>query len=296
MFIIFSPYSFLFFSTYILFMFSLFNITNFYYYWSVMELIILLFIGLRYTLFVRSYSQLIVYFLIQTLSSFILLVFYIYNLPSLLTIAFLIKLSIFPFFIWYINLIYKFPNFIFWLARTLHKLPPILIIKIFSLELNLNILWLSIVLTVLFRGIIILIVLDLRLLLVLSSIGNNSWFLLSQIVNMFIFIFFLVIYSVSLFFLLNTFKGMSKPSVASSLSSNPYSLRLWVLSISGIPPFPVFFGKILVILSLLITIDINYFFILFLLINSLIVIGYLQSVIKYFIYVYSSNIHYMLKY
>lgn len=73
----------------------------------------LLFIGLRYTLFVRSYSQLIVYFLIQTLSSFMLLVFYIYSIPSLLTIAFLIKLSIFPFFMWYINLIYKFPNFIF---------------------------------------------------------------------------------------------------------------------------------------------------------------------------------------
>lgn len=142
----------------------------------------------------------------------------------------------------------------------------------------------------------ILIVLDLRLLLVLSSIGNNSWFLLSQMVNMFVFLFFLVIYSFSLFFLLNSFKGISKPSLVSSISSNPYALTLWVLSISGMPPFPVFFGKILVILSLLMTVDINYFFILFLVINSLIVIGYLQSVIKYFIYIYSSNIHYMLKY
>lgn len=296
MFIIFSPYSFLFFRTYILFMFSLFNITNFYYYWSIIELIILLFIGLSYTLFVRRYSQLMVYFLIQTLSSFILLVFYIYNMPSFLTMAFLIKLSIFPFFIWYINLIYKFPNFIFWLASTLHKLPPILIIKLFSLELDLNILWLSITLTTLFRGLIILTVIDLRMLLVLSSIGNNSWFLLSQIVNIFIFISFVLIYSFSLFLLLNSFKGISKPSLSSSLSANPYRLRLWVLSISGMPPFPVFFGKILVILSMLITMGINYFFILFLVINSLIVIGYLQSVMKYFIYVYSSNIHYMLKY
>nr|UBX38532.1 NADH dehydrogenase subunit 2 [Brachionus calyciflorus] len=296
MFMMFSPYSFLFFSTYMLFMFSLFNITNFYYYWSVMELMMLLFMGLSYTLFVSSYSQLMVYFLIQTLSSFMLLVFYIYSLPSLLTMAFLMKLSMFPFFMWYINLIYKFPNFMFWLASTLHKLPPMLMIKLFSLELNLNILWLSIVLTVLFSGVMMLMVLDLRLLLVLSSIGNNSWFLLSQMVNMFIFMFFLVIYSVSLFFLLNSFKGMSKPSVASSLSSNPYSLSLWVLSISGMPPFPVFFGKMLVILSLLTTTDMNYFFMLFLLMNSLMVMGYLQSVMKYFIYVYSSNIHYMLKY
>lgn len=292
----FSPYSFLFFTSYIIFIFSLFNITNFYYYWSVIELMILLFIGLSYTLFVRNYSQLIVYFLIQTLSSFLLLVFYIYDLPSLLTIAFLIKLSIFPFFLWYINLVYKFPNFIFWLARTLHKIPPILIIKLFSLNLNHNILWLSILLTVFFRGLMILSVVDLRILLVLSSIGNNSWFLLSQIVNIFIFIIFVIIYSLSLYCLLNTFKGITKPSITSSLTSNPYSLRLWVLSISGIPPFPVFFGKILIILSILTTFELNYFFILFLVINSLIVIGYLQSIIKYFIYIYSSNTHYLLKY
>nr|UBY46730.1 NADH dehydrogenase subunit 2 [Brachionus calyciflorus] len=296
MFMMFSPYSFLFFSTYMLFMFSLFNITNFYYYWSVMELMMLLFMGLSYTLFVSSYSQLMVYFLIQTLSSFMLLVFYIYNLPSLLTMAFLMKLSMFPFFMWYINLIYKFPNFMLWLASTLHKLPPMLMIKLFSLELNTNILWLSIVLTVLFSGVMMLMVLDLRLLLVLSSIGNNSWFLLSQMVNMFVFLFFLVIYSFSLFFLLNSFKGMSKPSLVSSMSSNPYALTLWVLSISGMPPFPVFFGKMLVILSLLMTVDMNYFFMLFLVMNSLMVMGYLQSVMKYFIYIYSSNIHYMLKY
>lgn len=113
---------------------------------------------------------------------------------------------------------------------------------------------------------------------------------------MFIFISFIIIYSFRLFFLLNSFKGMSKPSVVSSLSSNPYSLTLWVLSVSGMPPFPVFFSKILVIMSLLITIDMNYFFLLFLITNSLIFIGYLQSVIKYFIYVYSSNTHYILKY
>lgn len=292
----FSPYSFLFFSTYILFIFSLFNITNFYYYWSVIELIILLFIGLSYTLFTRSYSQLMLYFLIQTLSSFILLVFYIYNMPIFITLAFLVKLSIFPFFMWYINLIYKFPNFIFWLARTLHKIPPILIIKLFSLKLDTNIMWLSILLTVLLRGVIILSVIDLRILLVLSSIGNNSWFLLSQIVNIFVFITFITIYSARLFFLLTSFKGLSKPIAHTSLSSNPYKLSLWVLSLSGIPPFPVFFGKILIILSLLVTTELNFFFMLFLVMNSFMVIGYLQSIIKYFIYVYSSSVHYLLKY
>jgi len=85
---------------------------------------------------IRSYAQLMIYFLIQTIASFIILVFYLYDLSILITLAFVLKLSIFPFFIWYINVIYRLPNFIFWLASTLHKIPPILIIKMFSLNLN----------------------------------------------------------------------------------------------------------------------------------------------------------------
>jgi NADH:ubiquinone oxidoreductase subunit 2 (subunit N) len=296
MLIMFSPYSFMFFSTYIVFLFSLFRINNFFYYWAIIEILILLFIGLSYTLFVRRYSQLITYFLIQTLASFLMLVFYIYTLPYLLTVSFLIKLSMFPFFMWYVNLIYKFPNFVFWLASTLHKIPAMLIIKMFSLELNLTLLWLSILITVLLSGLMILSILDLRMLLVISSIGNNSWFLLSQITTTYVFVLFTTVYRVRLLFTLDSFNSLSKPSVFLSSNRTPYSLSLWVLSLSGIPPFPLFYGKILVILFLLHTVSTNYFFILFLAFNSLMVIGYLQSLIKYFIYVYSCNVHYLLKY
>lgn len=296
MFIIFSPYSFFFFSTYLLFLLSLFTISNFYYYWIVIEIIILLFIGLRYTLFVRSYSQLITYFLIQAISSFLMLVFYIYSLPVFITFSILIKLSMFPFFIWYINVIYRFPNFIFWVARTIHKVPVIVIIKRFRIRVDTPILWISIIFTTLISGVIMLSVLDFRIVLVLSSVGNNSWFILSQITNTFVFLFFISIYSFTLFYILNSFKNLSKPSLRSSVYRSSYVLRFWVLSLSGIPPFPVFYGKILVIFSLLGTLDMNYLFFIFLISNSLIVMGYLQSIIKYFIYFYSSNVHYLLKY
>lgn len=296
MFILFSPYSFLFFSSYLFFMASLFTVSNFYYYWAIIELMMLLFIGLSYTLFISSYSQLMTYFLIQALSSFLILVFYIYDLSLLLTFAFLIKLSMFPFFMWYINLIYRFPNFIFWLARTLHKVPAMLIIKIFSLNLDINFIWTSIVITTLFRGLMMLSVVDFRIVLVLSSIGNNSWFLLRQMTNMFTFLFFIFVYRFSLFYILTQFKGLSKPLLANRLNPSSYTLTFWVLSLSGMPPFPLFYGKMLIVLALLTTVHLNYLFLLFLLFNSLIVIGYLQSVIKYFIYVYSSHLHYVLKY
>nr|AHZ34252.1 NADH dehydrogenase subunit 2 [Brachionus rubens] len=296
MFIMFSPYSFLFFSTYILFMFSLLSISSFYYYWAVMELMMLLFMGLSYTLFVSSYSQLMVYFLIQAISSFFILIFYIYDLSLLLTVAFLMKLSMFPFFMWYINLIYRFPNFIFWLASTLHKVPAMVMISVFSLRLDSNLLWLSIILTYSNSGVMMLTVLDFRMVLVLSSIGNNSWFLLSQMTNMFVFMFFVFVYSFSLYYILSSFKGLSKPLYTSSLQPSSYFSSFWVLSLSGMPPFPLFYGKMLVIVSLLYTLGFNYMFFIFLIFNSLMVMGYLQSIMKYFIYVYNTSVHYLLKY
>ena len=295
MFMVFTPFSFLFFSTYVVFLFSLFRISNFFFYWAVIELIMLLFIGLRYTLFVSSYSQLIVYFLIQTLASFFILVFHVYSLPLLLTVSFLMKLSMFPFFMWYINLVYKFPNFIFWLARTLHKVPAMVMIKLFSLPLDAALVWLSILARVLLSGIMMLSITDLRMLLVVSSIGNNSWFLLSQIANTFVFLLFLIFYRVRLFLTLASFGSKSKPALRLSLQASPYSLSMWVLSLSGMPPFPLFFGKILVIVSLYRAVP-SSLFALFLVFNSFMLIGYFQSLIKYFVYVYSSNVHYLLKY
>nr|UBX38545.1 NADH dehydrogenase subunit 2 [Brachionus fernandoi] len=307
MLMVFSPYSFLFFSTYILFLFSLFSVNNFYFYWAIMELMMLLFMGLSYTLFVSSYSQLMIYFLIQTLSSFLILVFYVYSLPLLLTMAFFMKLSMFPFFMWYINLVYKFPNFVFWLASTLHKipamlmikffkLPAMLMIKLFSLPLHPPLLWLSILCSVLLSGLMMLSIMDLRMLLVLSSIGNNAWFLLSQMTNIFIFLLFIFFYSTSLFLSLNAFNSLSKPNISLSFSSSPYVLSLWVMSLSGMPPFPLFYSKMLIIFSLTQTLDLNYLFSMFLVFNSLMMMGYLQSLMKYFMYIYSSNVHYILKY
>lgn len=138
-----------------------------------MEVIILFFIGLSYTLFVSSYSQLMMYFLIQAISSFFIFVRYLLDIQLMLTVSILIKLSIFPFFIWYVNLVYRFPNFIFLLARTLHKIPVILIISLFF-SLNSELLWVSIVLTVFVSGIMMLMITDFRIILVISSIGNNS--------------------------------------------------------------------------------------------------------------------------
>jgi len=295
-FVLFTPYSFIFFSIYNILLLTLFTISNFYYYWIVIELIILLFMGLRYTLFVASYSQLMRYFLIQAISSFSILISFMYTYTFLFTVSVLLKLSIFPFYAWYINVIYRFPNFVLWLRGTLHKLPLLLMLFNFNIPLDTNLIWLSIILTTLLSGFIILMVFDIRILLVLSSVGNNSWIVISQITDFLSFISFFFIYSLSLLFVLLSFSGLSKFSSYTSFSESNYSLSIWVVRLSGIPPLPLFFAKMSVILSLVNTHDLNYLFILFLLSNSLIVIAYLQSIIKFFIHSFTTSSHLLLKY
>lgn len=181
----------------------------------------LLIIGLAYTVMLRSYSQLMIYFLLQSVSSFVLLVSYVYGLSFLITLAFILKLSMFPFSFWYVNLIYRLPNFLFFLTSTLHKLPPMLLLKIFVLPVSYEFLWVSIVLTLLFSGILMLSLLDFRILLVVSSIGNNSWFLVAQIANVSLFLLYLAVYTLSLFMLLLSFKGSSRLPLG---STSPYSI------------------------------------------------------------------------
>ena len=296
MFILFTPYTFIFFIVYLLFTLSLFIINNFYFYWAVIELLILIFMGIRYTLFFRTYSQLIVYFLIQVVYSFSILIFYVYSIPLFLTISFLIKLAIFPFFFWYITLIYRFPNFVFWLSTTLHKIPPLLMMKIFSLPLTFDVLWFSILLTTFVSGLVIVSLVDLRIVLVLSSVGNNSWLVLSQFSRFSIFLSFIFFYSLGLLYLVSLWGSSRKILFSFDLVSVSNPLTFWVLFISGLPPFPIFYLKMLIVFSYLNLMGINYLFLVFLFLNSFMVIGYVQSVLKYFLYVYSSHVNYFIKY
>jgi len=63
-----------------------------------MEIVILLFIGVSYTIFIHRYTQLILYFLFQTVASFSVLVFYLFSYKYLLFVRLFLKLGMFPFF------------------------------------------------------------------------------------------------------------------------------------------------------------------------------------------------------
>ena len=277
MFLFFRPFSFLFLSFYFLTILILLCSSNFFFFWGFIELSILIFIGLRYTLFSNSVTSLILYFLIQTFSSFGLFVAVCLSSNFFFSIFFIIKLSMFPFHFWFLSVVYRFPIFPLWLVSTFHKIPIFYIISIFSLRINYEILVTSCVLSLFVSGLSILGVSELRYLILLSSIGNNSWIVFRSFSRLFLFILFFLFYSFRLYFLLRWIDKKTKR----------VQMRIVILSLSGIPPFPIFFIKVRIVMILIKSIVSSFLLIPILIGSSFMLIGYLLASFKSFFYFYS---------
>jgi hypothetical protein len=288
MFLFFTPYTFFFMCFYFLFLVFIFTCSNFVVFWVFMEFIMLIFMGISYTLFLNNFSSLMLYFLLQTVSSFRILLFYLYPNSLLFSLFIAIKLSIFPFHFWFLNICYRFPNFVLFLSSSFHKIPVFLIIILFNPIFSLTFMIVSTILTVLLSGFIILSSVDFRAIIVCSSVGNNSWFFLSSLLDLFSFILFFSIYCLFLFLLVSELSVFTKPLI-NKVSIGRLSLFYYVIFLRGLPPFPVFFGKIFVLFSLFIKFNIRIYLSLFIFSSCLILVGYVYSISKYFIHVYSSQ-------
>ena len=174
MFLAFTPFTYFFLSFYFLFFFFLFTSSNFIIFWVFMEFMMLIFIGMSYTLFRRNFSSLILYFLVQTISSFSIFLFYLSFSTLFLSLSFFMKLSIFPFHFWFVNVCYRFPNFVLFLSSSFHKVPVFFIILFFLPSFSHFYFFLSILFTLLVSGSMMIVSSDFRSMLLASSVGNNS--------------------------------------------------------------------------------------------------------------------------
>jgi len=292
-FVFFTPFTYFFVAFYFIFLAFIFTVSNFIIFWVFIEFIILIFIGLSYTLFSNNFSSLILYFLIQTLSSFLILVFYLYPFPYIFTFSIFIKLSIFPFHFWFLNVCYRFPNFVLFLSSSFHKIPLFLILILFTPSLSLAVVFISLAFTLLISGFMILRSSDFRSIIVSSSVGNNSWFLLSSIVDLFTFCFFFFFYFITLYFLFSQLSLFRKPSVY-SYSSAPLIVPISVSLLRGIPPFPMFFSKMFVLVSSFRVINYPSYLFIFILCSCFMLVGYLYSCFKYLIHSYGSQSFFIL--
>jgi len=193
---------------------------------------------------------------------------------------------------------YRFPSFILFLARTFHKLPPL---YIFFLVLNQDIvsfILLVSTLTLLVASVFIISIYDLRYLLIVSSIGNNSFLILAGITNsVFLFFLFYSLYAATMFLILITFNNLTSHSYSYSLSYRVFGiyLLLLILNLASFPPFPGFFAKFLVFITCYrIYSYYSYLFLLIIVINVFIIVSYVKVYFKYLVNIYSNSSNLML--
>lgn len=272
---------------YFLSLLSLFTVSDFFIFWSIIELAMLFFIGVCYRTFTVGFSSLIVYFLIQTVASFSLFIFYVLNCVPLLLLSFFLKLSMFPFHSWFLSVVYRFSNISFFISLTFHKFPSFLILSLFFLTPLSTMLLLSCVLTVFLSSSVILSSSDLRLLLLASSIGNNAWFLFSRVISSTLFTFFMLTYSFVLLILISFLNIGS--SFITTHTQTTHAFSFCVLVLSGLPPSPLFIFKLFVVSYLVFFLPSAFIFI-FLVRSSLILAGYIRIVLAYISISFSSSL------
>jgi len=161
------------------------------------------------------------------------------------------------------------------MSITVFKLPPFLLFIAFCRFYSWGVLWLGLLFTVLTGGMLIVFSSTLRLVLLGSSVANNSWFLLSAFSGFEAFSFFFVSY----FFLLLAIFLLVGPlfSFSSSfLTKFSPLLIILLLSLSGLPPFPVFYAKILIMVGLFTAWVSPVILSVVVLFNVLVILGYLK--------------------
>lgn len=286
MFLFFTPYTFMFFRFYCLVISFLLYVNDFYTFWILIEVCILILIGLSYTLFLNSFSFLIIYFLIQTLASFFILVGYTLGFTDFLFLRVLLKLGIFPFHHWFLMRVRRFPNFSIFLVSTLHKLPVFLIVFYFFNSFSLDFILLFSFFNFVFIGLSISNLSDLRTLLVCSSIGNNSWFLLALASGIEPFFLYYVVYSFFVFVLFLFLKGSTSISSRSKFSHIKNIVLFVLLCMRGFPPLPLFFCKVFILYNLHLIGGLGVISFLFVFSSMFLFVGYYRFMFNYLIYHY----------
>lgn len=284
-----SRYSFFFTCVYFTFVYLIFCLDRFFIFWRVIELRTLVFMGICYSSFKNNFSSLLVFFIIQTISALILLTFFLVSRPFGFTFSILLKLSIFPFYFWYINLLLSFPNTILFFSRTFFKLPSVLILNYFFWIVNLKIITISALLTVLFGAVTMLNTMELRVILTASSVVNNSWFFFAQRCRLALFFSYYTVYTLFLFIIFNSQNDIIVFN-SFSFNYNNFLLIVSLLTISGLPPFPLFFLKINIIFNMTFYSSYSFVVILLIILTVLSTLRYLKHIFNSLLTAYTAPI------
>ena len=187
----------------------------------------------------KTELETIKYFLPQALASAFLLIGFLCSAelsPAIYWTALLVKLGLFPFHAWFINIAKKISYFGLWLVSIPQKIIP------FSLFLHSKLIWTTWV--AVFSSLVALVRIRstsrINLILAYSSLFNSSWLLVVLIdIDVFAAIFF--IYGVSLGVLTHFLSGTQSRSISENNQrtkrwEGTFKLIIMLLNLGGVPP------------------------------------------------------------
>lgn len=287
----FSPYTYLFLSILLIVTVSSLTLDSFLIYWVMLEIVTLLFIGVRYTLFKNSYSYLIIYFIIQIVSALGILVSYLAGLWALFTLFYFSKIALFPTLYWIVNIMYRFPMSVLFIVSTVYKVPSVVLFFQFAPLFS----WLiiSILLTtIILSSTLMYVSVDVKFSLIVSTSVSTCWIILSLYGPIYVFSLYFLLYTLSLYLVtifLAPYRDIKRNDLY-ILDLKPISGFLALSTLLGLPPFPLFLVKLLILYNLYLFLPshIVYLLAIFMLINVPIVVSFIQTCNKYLIHKYSS--------
>lgn len=265
--------------------------SSFFFSWIALELSLVIFLLNLKSLKVQDFAQECVhYFVIQALARTLILYFWLRSSLNSFRGEFILlrlsmKIGIFPFHSWYINLI----NFLDWEIIWVLRIPIKLVIlkMIFSIRLNFTVITLAFI-NVIFSFVSIFKEKKIKLFLALTSIFNIGWVLLA-IIDFRAWFIFIIIYSLNLYLLLDSLKLNLREALFDFNNIESKRLHLIVI-ITGlimirIPPTLGFMVKIIVIFLVIK----DFFFIGALLLLSSVIMRYYYIIIFYYLNLSSSK-------
>ena len=196
------------------------------------------------------------YYVIQIVGSIIFILVgvfrYFKSVWEIVLVSVVIKMGVFPFWIWVPQVFINNNYFILYLLSTIQKIIPLCILYWFN--------WFYLVMIVrlfsIFIGSISIVgVYNVKLILSYSSISHSGWLIIISLISFYYVVLYLSIYIIILYNVLISIKytfqinSIQMNSTNTSLHKIYYSIRL--ISLAGLPPFIGFILKLLIIIVIL---------------------------------------------
>nr|QDH82210.1 NADH dehydrogenase subunit 2 [Parapolybia varia] len=258
-------------------------------------LFMVLFMSLQSNSTMNSFN----YFIIQSISSLILLMLMIIKnfmldnnnlINSLIILTFSMKLGMFPFFIW-MPIIYSNINWIliFFMSTTQKIIPMLILNLIFNFNNQVNIIqliYMMVIISSLIASLLSIKELNLKKIFAFSSINHSSWMLFIISIDQSMFFLYFLIYSFSMIFVCLIFNKFNINKINQLFKLNLFNhkfinilLSLNILILSALPPFLTFLIKMNTMKIILFN---NHFItiLMFIILSIFTVIFYMMILIK----------------